>query len=222
MRACTGSRRARAALLGAAAFALGGCATAPLHYYTLVAPAAGAPAAPAGAATTGASRDAESFELVMGGMPADVDEPELVVREGGERAAILDGERWIAPLGDQVRAALSADLAGELPGIDVTGLAGAAKLPLVVKVEVRRFESAPGAYALLEAAWTLRVAGDAGDAVKAPPLLCSSTLREPVGGGYPALVRGHQRALERLAAEIAAAARALRDGKPVSCAAPHG
>jgi uncharacterized lipoprotein YmbA len=202
-------------LIAVVALALGACASAPVHYYTLVAPAADTPDAPSG------SRAVESFQLVMGGVPADVDQPELVVRTGGERAAILEGERWIAPLGDEVRAALSADLARELPGIDVTGLAGAAKLPLLVKVEMHRFESAPGAYASIEASWSVRVANDAADALKASPLLCASTLRESVGTGYPALVRGHQRALGRLAAEIAAAARALRAGDTLGCAAAH-
>jgi uncharacterized lipoprotein YmbA len=208
------------ALIGAAALALGACASAPVHYYTLVAPGAGS-ADPA----SNARRDPESFQLVMGAVPADVDQPQLVVREGRERAAILDGERWIAPLGDEVRAALSAELAQDLPGVDETGLAGDAKLPLVVKVELRRFESAPGAYALVEASWSVHVASDAvksSDAAKASTLLCSSTLRESIGVGYPELVRGHQRALRRLGAEMATAARALRDGKPVSCAAPQG
>jgi uncharacterized lipoprotein YmbA len=214
MRPTIGIHAAGRALLGAAALALGACASAPVRYYTLVAPTSGSPGA-----TAGASRDAESFQLVMGGVPADVDQPGLVVREGAERAAILDGERWIAPLGDQVRAALSAELARDLPGVDVTGLAGAGTVPLLVKVEVRRFESAPGAYALIEASWSLHVASDAGDAAKVSTLLCGSTLRESVGAGYPGLVGGHQRALRRLGADIATAARALRDRKPASCPA---
>ncbi len=215
MRPSPSIRNAARALCGAAALALGACASAPVHYYTLV-----APLAPSTDAAMHADDVAESFQLVMGAVPADVDEPQLVVRESGERAAILDGERWVAPLQDEIRAALSAELARELPGIDVTGLAAAAKARLVVKVEVRRFESVPGGYALLEASWSLMRAGDA-DEGKAAKLLCSSTLREPVGVGYPELVRGHQRAVRRLGEAIATTGRALRGGSTPNCPAPR-
>src|SRR6185312_11842720 len=79
----------------AAALGLAGCASAPLHYYTLMTPAgstAGNAAAPA----------PYPFELLPVGVPAQVDVPQLVVREGGQGVQPLDGQRWIAPLGDEV------------------------------------------------------------------------------------------------------------------------
>ena len=83
---------------GALALALAGCASAPLHYYTLVAPpgAAGATAAPA----------PYPFELLPVSVPAQVDVPQLVVREGGQGMLPLQDQRWIAPLGDEIRGAL--------------------------------------------------------------------------------------------------------------------
>ena len=68
---------------------LAACASAPLHYYTLVAPADGA----ASAATAAASLP---FELLPVGIPAQVDQPELVVRQGGQGMAVLGSERWIS------------------------------------------------------------------------------------------------------------------------------
>src|ERR1700690_2163208 len=99
-----------------AAVMLGACASAPVHYYTLVAPEA------QGRVPEGSDPAAIQFELLSVGVPAEVDVPQLVVREGGERVGLLDGERWIAPLSDQVHAALTADLARALPGQDISAL----------------------------------------------------------------------------------------------------
>jgi uncharacterized lipoprotein YmbA len=198
---------ARLPFLPAFALLLAGCASAPIHYYTLV-PASGAEASAA------PSSAALQFELSRVSVPAQVDQPQLVVREGAERVAMLDGERWIAPLGDEVRAALAAELARELPGQDVTGLAAGGKAVLHIKVDLRRFDSFPGAYALVEAAWTLRSAP--GRELNAA-LECTTSISEPVGPGIDALVIGQQRALAKLAAAIAGAAHSVAAAAPGSC-----
>src|SRR5271165_5086913 len=212
--------RVGAIYLGAAV-ALAACASAPVHYYTLVAPD------DPGSVPAGADPAAIRFELLSFGVPADVDQPQLVVREGSERVALLDGERWIAPLSDEVHAALAADLARELPGQDVSALGAGGKPVLRINLDLRRFDSVPGAYALIEAAWSLRrlndAAGSDGVAVgaatgtAAAPATCTTSVKEAVGSGYDALVRGHQRALHRLAAEIAAAAVPYLAGQAVHC-----
>ena len=189
----------------AMAFALGvaGCASAPVHYYTLIAPA------PMAAATGETSPF--QFELMPVGVPAQADQAQLVIRQGGQGAAPLEGERWIAPLADEVRGALSADLAQALHTQDVTGLPGGGKPRLRIKVDLRRFDSAPGEYALIDAAWNVRqLQGDA-------MLACTSQVREPVGTGYDALVEGHQRALARLAAQLAQVAGAVAAGHAPAC-----
>jgi uncharacterized lipoprotein YmbA len=200
--------RTRTRLCGLAlGLALAGCASAPLHYYTLVAPAGGSD--PAAAASP------LSFELMPVNVPAQVDQPQLVVREGGQGVALVGSERWIAPLADEVRSALSADLVQQLHGADLSGMAAGDKPRLRIKLDVRRFDSAPGAYALIEGAWSVRAA--AGD----PPatLACTTRVRETVGPGYAALVQGHQRAIAQIAAQIAAAARAMAQGQTAACPA---
>ena len=194
---------ARFAALGAV-LALGACASAPTHYYTLVPPASAAP-------VQGGAGPA--FELLPVSIPAQDDQPQLVVREGGQGVALLQGERWIAPLADEIRGALSADLAGALGRPDVSGLARGDGPVVRIKVDVRRFDSQPGGYALLEAGWSLRLLGGDGDP---RALACASTFRQPVGAGYDALVRGHQQALGQLADLIARAARELAAG-PAHC-----
>ena len=185
-----------------AALVLAACASQPAHYYTLIAPAQAGQPAPAASF---------QFELLPVGIPAQVDQPQLVIRQGGQGAVPLGGERWIAPLADEVRGALSADLAQALHAQDATGLPSGGKPRLRIKVDLRRFDSAPGEYALIDAAWSVRqLQGDA-------MLACTSQVREPVGPGYDALVEGHQRALAALAGQIAQAAGPVATGQAPAC-----
>lgn len=210
-------------LLGVGAvLTLAACASAPLHYYTLVAPAAeaaGGLVAPADESAGGlvaqSATPALPFELLSVSVPAQVDQPQLVVREGGQGVALLGSERWIAPLSDEVRSALSADLARELHSQDVSGLPGNDKPLLRIKLDLRRFDSQPGSYALIEGAWSVRLLRGAPPAA----LACTSRIKEVVGPGYDALVQGHQRAIGALAAQIAAAARSLGNGQSPICPA---
>ncbi len=205
-------------LFGAGAMlALAACASAPLHYYTLIAPAGSV-------ATSGESAGAASapngtsipFELLPVSVPAQVDQPQLVVREGGQGVALLNGERWIAPLADEVRGALSADLARALHSQDVSGLPVNDKPLLRIKLDLRRFDSQPGGYALIEGTWSVRVLHGGGHA---GAVACSSRISETVGPGYDALVQGHQRAIDQLAGQIAAAASSLGAGQVAACPA---
>jgi uncharacterized protein len=206
-------------LLGTgAALALAACASAPLHYYTLVAPAAesaGGGVAPAGDTPVSSGQPSLPFELLPVSVPAQVDQPQLVVREGGQGVALLGSERWIAPLNDEVRSALSADLARELHSQDVSGLPGNDKPLLRIKLDLRRFDSQPGSYALIEGAWSVRLLRGQHPAA----LACTSRINETVGPGYDALVQGHQRAIGALAAQIAAAARLLGNDQTPVCPA---
>jgi uncharacterized lipoprotein YmbA len=200
-------------LLGlAAALTLAGCASAPLHYYTLVPPASDV------ASDSVASRPlaaALPFELLPVSVPAQVDQPQLVVRDGGQGVALLNSERWIAPLGDELRSALSTDLAHQLHSQDVSALPGNDKPLLRIKLDVRRFDSLPGSYALIDASWSVRVVHGANG--QGAAVACNSRVSETVGAGYDALVQGHQRAIGKLAGQIAAAAQSLGNGQTPAC-----
>jgi uncharacterized lipoprotein YmbA len=124
---------------------------------------------------------------------------------------VLQGERWIAPLGDELRGALSADLMRSFHAQDITGLPSTGKDSLRIKLDVRRFDSVPGGYAFIDAAWSVRPL-KGGDA-----LTCTSRMSEPVSSGYDALVAGHQRAVAQLAAQIGAVAQAMAAGQHPAC-----
>ena len=194
------------AVLGAAALAA--CSSAPVHYYTLI-PAAGGEQAESSAPAN------FQFELMQVGVPAQDDVPQLVVRQGGQAVALLNGERWAAPLADEVRGALAVELARRTGAQDISGTAPTHGKPVLrIKVDLRRFDSAPGDYALIDATWTIRELGS--QAV----LTCSSRINESAGQGYAGLVAGHQQALATLASRIASVAPAMASGSQPACPAP--
>lgn len=185
---------------------LAACASAPVHYYTLMPAADRAQAAPA-------SADFQ-FELLPVGIPAQDDVPQLVVRQGGQSVFLLNGERWAAPLTDEVRAALAIEIARRAHAQDISGAAPARGKPVLrIKVDLRRFDSVPGSYALIEATWTIRQLSSQAT------LTCSSRISQSAGQGYAGLVAAHQRALASLAGQIASAAPALAAGRVPSCPA---
>lgn len=194
--------------IAALALVLGACGSVPpVRYYTLVPPAGGeAGGAPAA--------QPFKFELLPVSVPAQVDQPQMVVRQGGQGVSILQGQRWIAPLGDEVRGALSADLSRDFRAQDVTGLPTEGASVVRIKLDVRRFDSVPGSYAYVDAAWSVRPLKGG------EPLACTSRISETVGEGYDALVQGHQQAINRLAGQIGAAAGAVAAGQVARC--PEG
>lgn len=181
--------------LAVAALLLSACvSTAPTRYHSLL----GTP--PAGTAPVPQAKFLIDLQPV--GIPAQVDRPQLVVRDGGG-VLPLEQERWIAPLADEARAALSADLSRELATTDVAGQprpAGANVLN--IKIDLRRFDSVPGDYAAIDAVWSLRMDDD-----KSSALVCASSARETVAQGYAELLQAHRRALAAIASRIASAAR---------------
>lgn len=199
----------RFASLALVALGLGGCASTPVNYYTLI------PSNSTQLTSSNASKPTSfAFDLESVSVPLQVDQPQLVVRQSGAGMALVETERWIAPLADEVRGALAANLVSAHGGEDLSGLPQGQRMLIRVRVDVRRFDSEPGVQASIVAAWSVRRAS--GDAV---PLSCSSTISEPVGAGYNALVQGHQRALVRLAAAIAKPASAMANGDSPSCPA---
>jgi uncharacterized lipoprotein YmbA len=194
-------------LAAVGALLLAACvSTVPTHYHSLL--DASAESAPAG------SPASFLIEVQPIGIPAQVDRPQLVVRDGGG-VMPLEQERWIAPLADEARAALSADLSRELATTDIAGQprpAGARVL--TIKVDLRRFDSTPGAYAAVDAVWSLGV-NDA----KSSPLVCTSSVREAAGQGYDDLVRAHRQALAAIASRIASAARTYAAAGKGACPA---
>ncbi|KMY04736.1 lipoprotein [Pseudomonas syringae KCTC 12500] len=185
----------------AAAVGLGACTSTQTHYYTLIAPMS--------ATSTAASKPMPfQFEMLPVIMPVQVDQPPLVVRQGNGSLAILDTERWGSPLGDEFHDALTPQLERRFGSRDMAGLPKNSGQPtLSIRTDVRRFESMPGNYALIDVVWTLglREAGATAGS-KRQSLTCSSVIREEAGEGMENLIIAHQKAVAQLADKIAATA----------------
>ena len=190
----------------ACAAALVACASPTSRFYTLSGTNAGAggdSAAQAPAAST-ATAPAFLFEVPPVDTPAQVSRNQLVVQAGDARVDVLEQERWASPPADEIRRALSGDLAARLGTFDVYGAPYPQGTPVYrITVNVRRFESWPGSRAVLDAVWSVRAVGS--QAV----MTCRTVASEPVEAGFPALVDGHRRAVAQMAAEISTAVRAL-------------
>lgn len=178
---------------------LGACSSLPVHYYTLVAPSA----------VGGAINEPVPFllDILPIGLPEQLDQPQLVVRQGVSGIVMADGERWAGPLGDELRQALSAELTSRLATRDIAGLIKPAnKSVLRIKLLVRRLDFWPGQKLELEADWNLAMVDAPGNTQRAQ-LFCHGSFHESAKGSYPELVQAGQRAIAALAARIATDAR---------------
>lgn len=180
---------------------LGGCASPPdERFYTLSAIAAADPA-----------MAARAYTVSVGpvSVPEMVDRPQLVLRLDANRVAILEHERWAAPLPSGIGQVVATNLAQLLGDVRVAVYPqnATANPDYRVALDVQRFESTPGAAASLDVLWTIRNAK--GVLVKAS----RSTVSEPArSADTEALVAAHDRALAALSRDIARALPTARPG----------
>ena len=186
--------------------ALLGCASTstPARFHTLV------PSIDSAAATTRVAPGVR-VELLPVTLPAQVDVPQIVVRLPDDSMRALEHERWIAPLADEIRAALALRIDAALAAAPSVPAAAAVGAPWRVALEVQRFDSTLGGAASLQAVWSLQ-SGD-GRALR-----CQVNDREAVAAGPAALVAGHRALIERLGDAIGRALRAASAGGAPACA----
>jgi uncharacterized protein len=182
---------------------LGSCASTSARFYTLV-PESGRN--PSGAVAAGYRLEVDPVRI-----PAQVDRLELVTRLPGGGIAIADGDRWIAPVADELQNALSVELLHRLGGADPAAATGSDSV--AVRLNVERFESSPNRYALIEASWHLELQQGGKDV----RVVCRTRAYEQVRGGYPEMVRGYQRAVALIADQIATVAQKSVGGVAAEC-----
>jgi len=179
------------AWIAASLIAMAGCASQPpVRFHSLLPAVSSSPAsAPSSAAPL-------VVELGPVTVPAAVDQPQWVLRAGDDSLRVLEGERWVAPLRDELRAAVMARLAERFNSVDARTQPGPAS-GWRLRIEVQRFESMLGREAWIEAAWSATSV-----ATPVRTLACTSRLHETAGSDAPSIAAAHRRAVQRLADQI--------------------
>ena len=191
-----------------ATLGLAACTSAPTHYYTLVPPATDS------TVRTNVAAPAFQFEMQPVRIPVQVDQPQVVVRHGDGALALLETERWSAPLADEFHDALANQMEFKLGMRDLAGLPKTSGLPILsLQTDVRRFDSVAGQYALIDVVWSMSLRGDGARR----SLTCSSVIRQPGGTQVQDLVVAHQQAIGQLANIIAGTARSWSKQPGAGC-----
>jgi uncharacterized lipoprotein YmbA len=135
-------------------------------------------------------------------IPTVVDRSEMVVDTAPNGMAILDHERWGAPLADQVSATLARDLERRRSDLLVGDgrFDMASSPPVMIRVDIVRMAVERGGQARLEAHWRIV------DAPAAVDMIDAATFAVRLDGdGYAAVARAYSAALGELAERLAAA-----------------
>lgn len=145
-------------------------------------------------------------------IPAQVDLPQLVIRQSNSGVVLLEQERWVAPLADDIRASLSSYLTQLLNTQDIAKQAFSnVDKALQIKLDVRNFELRPQQYAAMQTTWSLRTSENSRS------MVCSTNISVPANGDYSALVQAQQKALYVVAQKIAQTAQIFAKEKTASC-----
>ena len=178
------------------AASIAACAsTAPSHFYTL---------SPSVTSVAVAANYAVSIGPVS--VPPIVDRPQIVTQNGPNQVVIDEFNIWASPLKGEIARVIVENLASILGTSQVTVFPQSigAIVSYRVIIDVRRFDSAPGAATTLDALWTVR-------SIRTDKSHTGHTVqRESAQGvGFEALVASHSRALGRLSKDIADVIREL-------------
>lgn len=190
------------AVLASLAVLIAGCGSAPpAHYYSLM---------PAPAASERAEVSMRlDWNVGPVAIPMQVDQPQWVVRAADDSLVVLENERWIASLGDEIRSAVVERLTKSF-GPPNAGASAEGTSAWRIRIDVQRFDLLPNREARLEADWSLRGAGTA--------MTCHASFSQAVTGvDYLALARAQQHAVARLADAIGEALKMSSKGFPVEC-----
>jgi len=139
-------------------------------------------------------------------IPAAVDRPQFVVATAANQVRLDDFNRWTSPLQENLSSVIADNLAALLGSSHVTRFpkTSSADADFRVAIEVTRFESVPGQWATLDAAWTVRRTADG------VVQTYRTSVREAVQDqSYEALAAAHSRAAARLSQDIGGAIRGM-------------
>lgn len=190
-----------------AALLLAGCASAPIHFYTLAAPAAAASAI---------QNSKLYIDVAPVSLPERLARPQLVVRSAGSasstRVDILEQERWSSPFNNELRDALASGIANRLGAIDVSRSGRPTDQPVYrIAVELREFDAVPGEKVQATYGWTISRSDNGRSSA------CQLNVAAAVNPGIDGLVLGVQRTVAEVVSGIAADITAFKANPVAAC-----
>jgi uncharacterized lipoprotein YmbA len=187
------------------AAALAGCSsTPPTHFYRRV-----APPPRAGNAAKAVPAPRVRVEVLPVSVPVQVDLPQMVVRLADDSVTVLEHERWIAPLGDEIRQAVALRIGQALADVVPSNAAGEG--PWRVTLDVQRFDAMLHRAASVQLQWSLQ------GAANGVALRCQASYEQPAGVGAEALSAAYRAVFERLGDVIGQAIKVAATGGTPSC-----
>jgi uncharacterized lipoprotein YmbA len=183
-----------------------GCRSAPITYYTLT---------PANRSDTQAEGGRPPIKaiLVLRNMPAGIDTTQMLIRTDDTRLRVEEGGRWVAPLGDELRAAL-VDALRHQYGIVVLDSARHNDTPVPrIDLTVRKFDIAAGRSITLAVDWTLSTAAHE----PSSSLSCQAEFTEASAATVNGVVAAAQATVLKLSHALGAAIEATSNGAMPTC-----
>ncbi|KAA0593004.1 putative lipoprotein YmbA [Azospirillum lipoferum] len=155
-------------------------------------------------------------EILPVAVPEALTRSNLVLTDETGQVTVMEAERWLSPIGDELRQILADGLwrtarASDTYQAPVSG--SAVTLPLFrLAVRLDRFEAVPGRAAMIDASWTLRRLPDG------PVQGCRWAGRQPVDGRDAAAAAAALSAVSRrLADRIGDSLRHVAAGQGLPC-----
>lgn len=187
-----------------AALTLAGCASSvPTRFHTLL-------PAPVGSMGARSAPDVR-YDLVTVSVPAQVDQPQIVLRGPDDTMTALEHDRWAAPLADEIRAAVRQRIDLALSDLPSTATP-VAVAPWRIALDVQRFDSMLGRAVQLQVGWSLQAPAGG------PPLRCLLAIERRVGNpSVAAVTAGHRAAFEQLGDAIGRALKTAATGGQPAC-----
>jgi len=193
-------------LLCLSIFALCGCQSAPMTYYTLT-------PADRGGTTADSGRPAIKAILVLRSLPAGIDTTQILIRTDDTRLRVEEGGRWVSPLGEELRGALVDALRHQYGVIVLDGARhNDAPVPRI-DLTVRKFDVAEGSSVTLAVDWVLSDPGHEPSA----SLTCQAEFRETSASTVNGVVAAGQAAVLKLSRVLGAAIEASSKGVTPTC-----
>jgi uncharacterized protein len=182
-----------------------GCTSAPIRYYTLTPPAdRAASVGDAGLAV----------EVRVTHIPQPLQHSELMVRTAVTEMTLLENERWVSPLKEEIKESLRLGLQRRL-----ARSAGSSSVyaKLSLELDVQQLEAQLAQRAWLEVSWRATLIPANPKSTDTRTVTCTFHAEQEIKGGYDAIVEGYQRDIAALAESIVATLGNLNNATQVAC-----